>query len=401
MTFDREAFVARYVEAGGTEADGRATANKMAQAQGQHNAASGLLHLPRNAQALGFTPQTTAAPPVPQAAVNASLFDETETPPSPAQPPTPPSSRRLPVPTTRRGRKPTAFDAPREPSQHELDLFKMSLQIEENGHAFEDRGYLTTGLVFASMPHSEVEGAIFKRKNGFVSFSIMNDPDIGLPYGKIPRLITAFLCTEAKRYSESRGREIHLGRSQSDFLAKLGLSSTGGENGNIARARDQARRLFTSTITLIGEPGHEFHFDSMRLGRKGHMLWNPHKPEERGPWQSKLILTEEFFEQCLHHNVPINLQVLHKLRSPFAIDLYVWLTYRYHSITVPTPIPWQALQWQFGANYPATPQGLRDFKNNFKRHLRSVWAIYRDAKFQVEQDHFILLPSKPHILPES
>jgi hypothetical protein len=39
-----------------------------------------------------------------------------------------------------------------------------------------------------------------------------------------------------------------------------------------------------------------------------------------------------------------------------ALDVYVWLAYRLHSLTRPTPVTWAALHGQFGAGFkvPAT-----------------------------------------------
>ena len=277
------------------------------------------------------------------------------------------------------------------------------MEIEEkNAKATGDLGFLATAMIYASLPHSEVEGGVFKRRNGNVSLTILNDPDIGLPYGKIPRIITAFLCTEAKRHQGTRGPEIHLGHSQAEFMEKLGLRSTGGERGDINRVREQAKKLFTSTISLIGEPGsNQFHWKNVSIADEGMLLWNPQRPDAKSPWESKLTLGPRFYKECIEHSVPIDLRVLQKLRSPLAIDIYVWLTYRYNSIAVPTPVTWKQLQWQFGSNYPNTPQGERDFKANFKKQLRNVLAVYRDAKMDVRQDVLMLLPSPPHILPDA
>ena len=424
MGFDEEGWVARYVAMGGEEAQGRATAAKMREAQetaapaastvlasarpsySPLKPASALLgnHLPPVAPAPAATapavtaPTSKAAPKAPAAAdANADLFgDKPQTPP-----PAPRRAIGKTAPAAKRGRKPVAFDdKARDKSQQELDLFHLSMEIEEkNAKETGDLGFLATAMIYASLPHSEVEGAVFKRRNGAHTLTILNDPEIGLPYGKVPRIITAFLCTEAKRYAETRGREIHLGHSQAEFMEKLGLRSTGGERGDIHRVRDQAKRLFTSNISLTGDAGSQFHWESVRITRKGMMLWNPQNIEERAPWQSKLMLTEEFFDECICHSVPVDLRVLHKLRSPLAIDIYVWLTYRYNSITMPTPVTWKQIQWQFGSNYPNTPQGERDFKANFKKQLRNVVAVYRDAKMDVRQDVLLLLPSPPHILP--
>lgn len=453
MAFDEESFVARFVANGGDIAMARATAARMRYAEQQNTdeavarAAAAQKHLEEQEQEAGgllpnegdaskdkekTPPKPPALSPLPLQSMLTLLVSNIPTPE--VSTPTvdaPPSSTRKITPVikespeadlfgdkpsqseassprrgiakslapVKRGRKPVAFDdKSRARTQRELDLFHLSMEIEEkNAKATGDLGFIATAMIYASLPHSEVEGAVFKRRNGAHTLTILNDPDIGLPYGKIPRIITAFLCTEAKRHAETRGREIHLGHSQKEFMQKLGLRSTGGERGDISRVRDQAKRLFTSNISLTGEPGAQFHWESVRITRKGMMLWNPQNFEERSRWQSQLLLTEEFFDECISHSVPIDLRVLHKLRSPLAIDIYVWLTYRYNSIAMPTPVSWKQLQWQFGANYTNTPQGERDFKANFRKQLRNVLAVYREAKMDVRQDVLLLLPSPPHV----
>jgi hypothetical protein len=46
--------------------------------------------------------------------------------------------------------------------------------------------------------------------------------------------------------------------------------------------------------------------------------------------------------------VPLDLRVLRALRSPFEIDIYVWLTWRFFRLRRPVKIPWDSLQLEFG-----------------------------------------------------
>lgn len=299
----------------------------------------------------------------------------------------------------KRGRPPVNWsDKPK--SQQELDLFELSLEIEKkNAKDHNQMGFIATAMIYASLPHSEIDGAVFKRKNGDLSLTILNDPDIGLPFGKIPRIITAFLCTEAKRHQEDRGPIIELGKSQAEFAKKLGLSSSGGVRGDVTRLKDQAKRLFTSHITLLGSSGTQFHWNNVNITDSGMLLWNPHNVDEKSPWESKLRLSDKFFNECITHSVPIDLRVIHKLRSPLAIDIYIWMTYRYNSISHPTPISWRQLKWQIGANYANDDQGMKNFISNFKAQLRNVQITYPEAKFSVDEHKLTLYPSLPHILP--
>lgn len=378
--FNEESFVARAVALGSSESDARAIAARMLSSKKSDSIQEELT----TADAFQDQQQST-----PESMANADLFGESTTSASPQK------TAIVKVPS-RRGRKPVDFKS-KEPDQRELDLFELSLDIEkQNAKESGDLGFLATAMVYASLPHSDVKEGIFKRRNGTISLTIMNDPDIGLPYGKIPRILTAHLCTEAKRTGEPI---IDLGRSQAQFMERIGLSSSGGKRGDIKRFHEQAKRLFTSTITLTGEPGGQFHWKKINISDAGMLLWNPHDPHTDSQWQSKITLSQPFFEECISHSIPIDLRVLHALRSPLAIDIYVWLTYRYNSVRRPTPITWKQLKWQFGSNYPNSQQGEADFRFNFKKQLRQVCAIYQTAELNVNQDGVTLLPSRPHILP--
>jgi hypothetical protein len=60
-------------------------------------------------------------------------------------------------------------------------------------------------------------------------------------------------------------------------------------------------------------------------------------------------------------------------------------------------IPWEALQMQFGAGYPFTPRGKRDFKAAFIEHMRSVLTVYPDAKIEALESGLLMKPSNTHL----
>lgn len=395
---DEATWVAKFVAMGGEEQDGRHMYQRILSTKAQAG------QLPSSAidrngdlsQSLQHQNSLSSSPPpfsanlaTPrQAAIASDMFGEIQA----SQPSTHKSAAPKPK---KRGRKPVN-EQDRVKTQQELDLFELSLEIDEkNAKDHNQLGFIATAMIYASLPHSDIGGAVFKRKNNDIALTILNDPDIGLPYGKIPRLITAFLCTEAKRKQEPI---IDLGRSQAEFAKKLGIGLSGGERGGITALREQAKRLFTSHITLTGSPKSQFHWRNLNITDSGMLLWNPHDLHEKAPWESQLTLSKPFFDECIAHSVPIDLRVLNKLRSPLAIDVYIWMTYRYNSISHPTPISWRQLKWQLGSNYADDEQGLRNFVLNFKTQLRKVVSVYREAKFSIDQHKLTLYPSKPHIL---
>lgn len=261
-------------------------------------------------------------------------------------------------------------------------------------------GYMARVLVQATMPHSAKSGNEFSRSNGRLHVSILAPTEVGLPYGSYPRLLLAWLTTEAVRTKSST---LYLGESLSDFMEKLGLLPTGGRWGTIPRLRDQANRLFKSYVTA---------YETVREGnrsrdRGGNIMvaddwdlwWDPRGAAEQGSlFQSWVKLTDRFFGQVTDRPVPIDLRAIRALKkSPLALDLYAWATYRVSYLSNRTEIPWEALQLQFGADYGANPQGRRDFKKKLIEAMRKVMAVYPDLKASEGETGLLLLPSPSHV----
>jgi hypothetical protein len=298
------------------------------------------------------------------------------------------------------GTRPTAIDK----------LVAEALAIE-NEAAVEAGalGFIARALVQATLPHKQVEGNEFKRTNGHFTLSILAPSTIGLPYGTLPRLLVAWISTEAVR---TQNRELVLGESLAEFMRQLDLAPTGGERGNITRLKDQASRLFGCAIWCL------YKDDKLRA-RKGVMLaettiLDPKEMEQLGayawwetdtkplelsygkPWKSRVRLTQEFFNEITRHPVPVDLRVLKALsRSPLAIDIYCWLTYRMSYLRKPVEIPWPALQAQFGADY----DDIKNFRMAFREQLRKVVGVYPDARVEEGQHGLVLRPSRTHIAP--
>ena len=56
---------------------------------------------------------------------------------------------------------------------------------------------------------------------------------------------------------------------------------------------------------------------------------DPKRPDESTLWDSKIELSEKFFNEIIRHPVPLDMNTLKALtRSPLGLDLYVWRNYR-------------------------------------------------------------------------
>ena len=253
-------------------------------------------------------------------------------------------------------------------------------------------GFMARAMVQATLPHSKPKESIFERRNGAYSMVIMAHPNVGLPYGTIPRLLLAWMTTEAVR---TKDPVLVLGPALSDFMNSIGMvKKTGGRWGSITRLREQMKRLFSSTISYTYEELHRDSGANFNVADSYDLWWDPKSPEQAALWKSTVTLGHRLFEEVINGPVPIDLRALDILKgSPMALDIYIWLTYRMSYMSKRTEIPWKALELQFGSEYKET----RVFKHRFLQHLKAVQSVYTEAKVVEGSYGLILSPSKPHV----
>jgi hypothetical protein len=256
-------------------------------------------------------------------------------------------------------------------------------------------GFMARALTQATMPHKATPGNEFVRRNGCFTLVMMSPSHVGLPYGSYPRLLLSWLTTEAVR---TRSPVLEFGPTLSGFMYELGLIPAGGRWGTIHRLRDQMKRLFSSTVSCSYEDAAQDAGENFRIAKKYRLWWDPKAPDQIPLWKSTVTLDPDFFKEIIDKPVPIDMRAIKALkRSPMALDIYCWLTYRMSYLHRPTEIPWPALQLQFGADYAANAQGVINFKWNFLKHLHSVLVVYPEAKVEEGERGLLLKPSKPHV----
>jgi hypothetical protein len=255
-------------------------------------------------------------------------------------------------------------------------------------------GFYARVLTQATLPHSDPKVPIFERRNGSLSLSMAAPPSVGLPYGSIPRLLLAWVTTEAVR---TKSRELVLGDHLSGFMRQLRIIPTGGRWGTIGRLRAQMERLFSTSVWV------RYNGDNISAGT-GWMVaddyqlwWDPKRPDEPVLWESTITLGEHFYREIIERPVPVSMEALQRLRkSPLALDLYMWLTYRMSYLRTSTRIPWSALHLQLGADYT----NVWHFKPEVIQALHKIVDIY-PVVVEASKDGLILRPSPTHIPPRA
>ena len=151
-------------------------------------------------------------------------------------------------------------------------------------------------LVLCSLPRTNPGNRHqYKRQNGPYTLYMFAGRD-KLPYGNLPRLILAWVCSEAVR---TQSRELILGKSLSEFMRTLGVYSSSGEKHT--RLRNQMKRLFGCTVSMIYENERGEARVSSVVADRTVFWWSEGKPDQSSLWDSKIELGEKFFNEIINH----------------------------------------------------------------------------------------------------
>ena len=283
-------------------------------------------------------------------------------------------------------------------ARHHFTRLDQIDQLVGAGEADADLGFMARLLALCSLPRTNPGDRLqFKRVNGPYTLGMVAGLGNKLPYGNIPRLLLAWVCTEAVR---TQSRELILGNSLSEFMRRLGIYSTSGDKHT--RLRNQMTRLFHCQIELIYQDEHGERSVASRIADSTALWWNARKPDQPALWESKIELGEKFFQEIIAHPIPLDLNILRAMkRSPLGLDLYLWLTYRTFNLTRPLRLSWKQLYRQFGAN--PTKAGDKNTVNAFRtdclRELKKIKGAWPDLHYQTVTGALLLSPSPPRIAP--
>ena len=133
-------------------------------------------------------------------------------------------------------------------------------------------------LALCSLPRTNPgDRPQYVRRNGPYTLGMTAGINNKLPYGNIPRLLLAWVCTEAVR---TQHRELILGRSLYEFMRKLGMENrSGGINGERTRLKNQMRRLFQCSVQLVHADANAERFVSSQIADRGEFWWSARQPD--------------------------------------------------------------------------------------------------------------------------
>ena len=284
---------------------------------------------------------------------------------------------------------------------HHFTRFDQVNQLVSASEADPERGFMVRMMALCSLPRTNPGNRLqYVRENGPYALVIVAGAKNKLPFGNLPRLLLAWVSTEAVR---TQSRELVLGRSLAEFMRTLGIyHNSGGRGGVQTRLRNQMKRLFGCTVSLIYEDKSGFARVSSLVADKHEFWWNERKPGEPVLFNSKIRLGEDFFNEIINHPVPLDMNTLKALkRCALGLDLYLWLVYRTFALRAPLRLTWKQLYQQFGA-HPAKAsnnQTVQNFRYKILRELKKIKIAWPGLNYSTGKGVLILHPSTPAIAP--
>lgn len=264
--------------------------------------------------------------------------------------------------------------------------------------AVPDLGFMCRMMALCSLPRTNPRRRKeYKRVNGPFTLYMTAGGGNRLPYGNLPRLLLAWVSTEAVR---TQRRELILGRSLSEFMRKVGVYDGGGANRK--RLRNQMERLFRSRVELVYKDEIGSASVSSLVADRTEFWWNPRRPDERVLWDSTIKLGEEFFHEIIRRPLPLDMNILKALkRSSLGLDLYMWISYRTFTLKKVTAIRWRSLYRQFGAHplKAGDKRTVDDFRKKCLRELKKIQGAWSGLRYDTARGVLIVMPSAPPLPP--
>ena len=263
-----------------------------------------------------------------------------------------------------------------------------------------DVGFMARLLALCSLPRTDPGNRDrYVRRNGpFTLIMIAGGEIPKLPYGTLPRLLLAWVCTEAVRTGH---RELVLGRSLAEFMRQIGITNdSGGRRGDRTRLQNQMRRLFAAQVSLIyADKRHDVRVSSL-VADRAEFWWDAKRPEEPVMWDSTIRLGENFFNEIVTKPIPLDMNTMRSLkRSPLGLDLYLWLTYRTFGLKAPMRLSWPQIYRQFGVN-PSNASDkvtVQAFRRKVLRELIKIKLAWPELCYQSVRGGLVVSPSPPRI----
>jgi len=250
-------------------------------------------------------------------------------------------------------------------------------------------GFMSKLLIMVNLPYRDPgnDQRTWCRKNGNVSIDVNSGTEdgipIGLPYGSYPRLILAYLITQAVKTQDPT---IYLGKSFSHFLTLLDIKKGGKTYKQLHK---QLERTLSASFAWTYRTDKQWSRTNIQVSSQSQLWWDEKQSEQQSLWESYIRLNIEFYNEIMRNAIPLDLRVLAILKnSPLGLDLYMFIAWRTFKLDKPVFISWESLQDQLGGQYTNT----YDFSKKCRFHINRIKAIRPDLNVTFVKGRLCLKP---------
>jgi len=263
--------------------------------------------------------------------------------------------------------------------------------VENPFNPAKDLSFMSRLLVMVNLPYRDpgIEARNWWRANRSVIINVTpgykKDKSLGIPYGSYPRLIMAYLITQAVK---TNSPIINLGNSFREFLDLIGIEKGGHQYKQL---RKQLDRTLSAAFSWTYENEAVWSRTNIQVSHQSQLWWDPKSPDQLSFLDSFVELNANFFNEIIRNPVPMDLRILKVLKnSPLGLDLYMFLSWRTFNLKELVFISWRSLHDQLGGQYT----DLKNFARESKKHLKRIQAIWPELNIKSVKGRLCISPSR-------
>ena len=265
--------------------------------------------------------------------------------------------------------------------------------------------YYSPILIQCTLPHSDPKAAHWIKQSGSRTLIVSSGIDkqgktYGVPYGKFPRMVLAYVITCVKKTGECR---VEFDRNFKGFLNEVGYTANLNKRQK-ASIIDQLNRLIRATFSWEGGSSKEHSKGGGGRVTSDFDLWfNDDHPDQITMFDSFIMVSQEFRDAIIDNPVPLRTDILKALKgSSLDLDVYMWLSYRLFTMKTAgeeaIELSYGLLQQQFGTGIAEAD--YRKFRQRLKNSMRKVAQYWQGTdgekqrlNFDFTETHLILYRS--------
>lgn len=251
-------------------------------------------------------------------------------------------------------------------------------------------GFMSRLLIMVNLPYRDPgkDCKNWHRKNGNVSIDVATGYEygkaIGLPYGTYPRLILAYLITQAVK---TQNPTIYLGKSLSHFLELVGIKRGGKQYKQLHK---QLERTLSAAFAWTYRNEKQWSRTNIQVSSQSQLWWDEKEPNQQSLWESYIRFNMDFFNEIMRNAVPLDLRTLATLKnSPLGLDLYMFIAWRTFNLEKDVYISWEGLQEQLGGQYA----DLKVFARDCRFHIKRIQSLQTGLNIKIVRGRLCLGPA--------